>query len=76
MAAVVDNLFAGNNLDSAMAMAKETYGEKDSYLYTEDGALDYAVPTVYCGENYMFAEEELSSLEDGRYLTNDNPIIL
>lgn len=68
MSAVVDGLIAGNNLDSAMAFAKEKYGAQDSTIYTSEGAKGYAVPTVYCGGNYTFAEE-IVSFTDGRYNT-------
>ena len=68
MAAVVDALVDGNTLEEAMKLAKEQYGEKDAFFYGEDGALDYAVPTVYCGGDYTFVDE-LIGFEDGEYQT-------
>ena len=66
--AVIDGLIAGKDLDSAMAFAKEKYGAQDSTIYTSEGAKGYAVPTVYCGGNYTFAEEVVS-FTDGIYNT-------
>ena len=68
MSAVVDGLLEGSDLDSAMALAKEKYGEQDLEFYEDDGALGYAVPTVYWGGDYTFAEES-NSFEDGEYQT-------
>ena len=67
MSAVVDGLLDGKDLNSAMVSAKEKYGEQDSILYEEDGALGNAVPTVYCGGDYTFAEVDLDVLADGEY---------
>lgn len=67
MASVVDGLVEGNTLDEAMAVAKKQYGDQDSFSYEEYGALGYAVPTVYCGGDYTFAE---IGFADGEYQTN------
>ncbi|MBE6035099.1 MAG: hypothetical protein E7222_10450 [Clostridiales bacterium] len=67
MASVVDSMVEGSMLDEAMDVAKAQYGEQDSLLYEEYGALGYAVPTVYCGGDYTFAE---TGFVDGEYQTN------
>ena len=53
MTRVVDQLVAGDNLDKAMAVAKETYGAEDPYFYPFEGAIGHAVPTVYKGGDYQ-----------------------
>lgn len=65
MAAVVDGMVEGNTLDDAMTLAKQQYGECDSVFYEDAGALGYAVPTVYCGGDYMF--DRFENLPDGTY---------
>lgn len=68
MAATMENMLEGNDLDTSMAAAKEIYGNQDSNFYKDSGALASAVPTVYCGGDYCLAvEKEENDLEDGRY---------
>ena len=52
MTKVVDQLVAGDNLDTAMAVAKETYGAEDPSFFPDHGAIGHAVPTVYKGGDY------------------------
>ncbi len=71
MSAVVDHLLEGNNLDAAMAAAKKTYGAQDPNTYPEQGSAGHAVPTVFCGGDYKFAENDSAEndLADGKYHT-------